>query len=131
MNERLKQVRIALDMNTREFAEALGISNGAVSLYENGKREINKRIIIIVCDKFKVNETWLLTGEGDMFAPITKEQAVADIANYVLEHPNDIKAAFIKAIYQLDEDRLESAYEFLNDMLLAVKNNMVDEKTQA
>lgn len=35
---------------------------------ENGQRGITDRTIILICQTFNVNEEWLRTGKGDMFA---------------------------------------------------------------
>ena len=70
MKDRLKAVRLALGYSQEGFAEKLGISRSAVSLYESGARNMGAPLIRMLCTTFGVNRTWLETGEGEMFCPL-------------------------------------------------------------
>lgn len=67
INERIKQLRQTLNLSQAKFAKAISISNGYIAGIELGKRNVNDRIIKLICITFNVNEQWLKTGEGDMF----------------------------------------------------------------
>jgi transcriptional regulator with XRE-family HTH domain len=67
MKERLIKLRKALKLNQGEFAERLGIKGGALSMIELGKNGLTDQNIKLICMIFNVNETWLRTGEGEMF----------------------------------------------------------------
>lgn len=75
MNERLKQLRKELKINQTNFAKQLGITQTAYSMIENGNNPLADRYIKVICSVFNVNETWLRTGEGEMFlfSPYQKE----------------------------------------------------------
>lgn len=75
MNERLKQLRKKLKINQTNFAKQLGITQTAYSMIENGNNPLADRYIKVICSVFNVNETWLRTGEGEMFlfSPYQKE----------------------------------------------------------
>jgi transcriptional regulator with XRE-family HTH domain len=68
INWRIKQVREALELNQRKFAQIISVSQGYFASVENGTRKINPRLIKLIVSEFGVNETWLLTGEGEMFS---------------------------------------------------------------
>lgn len=78
MNERIKWVRKELGLSMIEFGDKLGIVHSAVSMIESGKRSVSNQVIKAICNSFGVNETWLLTGDGEPFAPRTQEQQIAD-----------------------------------------------------
>lgn len=80
MNERIKIIRETLDLSMRAFAEKINVSNVTISRIENNQRNLTDRTISDVCREFYVNETWLRTGNGEMFID-EKEIFSKDIAN--------------------------------------------------
>lgn len=76
---RLKVVRLSLGKTQKEFSEALGTVQGVISDIENGRKEPSRSLLINAVRKFRVDATWLLTGEGAMFLPqIEPEQPEED-----------------------------------------------------
>lgn len=73
MNERMKKLRKALDITQQEFADKIGIKRNSYANYETGRNVPIDAIIVSICREFNVNETWLRTGEGDMFVEISEE----------------------------------------------------------
>lgn len=67
INQRLKEVRQALNMSQAKFAKALSMSNGYVAQVELGNTRVNGRIIKLMHFVLNVNEEWLRTGKGEMF----------------------------------------------------------------
>lgn len=66
-NQRIKQVRQALNLSQAKFAKTISISNGYIAAIELEKRNVNDRLIKLICITFNVRENWLRTGDGDMF----------------------------------------------------------------
>ena len=67
VNQRILEVRKALGLNQKEFAERIKVSRGYTGVLEATDREINDRIIELVCVNCGVNEKWLREGTGKMF----------------------------------------------------------------
>lgn len=67
VNQRIKQVRQKIKLSQAKFAKAISISNGYLAGIELEKRNVNERLIKLVCNTFKVSENWLKTGDGEMF----------------------------------------------------------------
>jgi transcriptional regulator with XRE-family HTH domain len=67
INKRISEVRKALGMRQDEFAEAIKVSRSYIGALETSQREINDRIIELVCMNCGVNEKWLREGSGKMF----------------------------------------------------------------
>lgn len=65
---RMKAVRETLDLSQREFGEKLGVSRDVISNIEYGRVQPKKLLLQHMCQQYKVNERWLETGEGEMFA---------------------------------------------------------------
>lgn len=75
MVRRLKEIRKALGFNQTDFAKHLGITQTSYSMIENGNRPLADKYVKVICSSFNVNESWFLTGEGEMFlsSPYEKE----------------------------------------------------------
>ena len=69
MNERLKKLRKALDLTQQEFADRIGAKRNTIATYEIGRNTPLDAVIASICREFNVSETWLRTGEGEMFLP--------------------------------------------------------------
>jgi transcriptional regulator with XRE-family HTH domain len=64
---RLKKIRQKENLNQRDFAKRIGISQGMLSGIENGTEKFSSRTQKIVCFEFGIEENWLLTGQEPMF----------------------------------------------------------------
>lgn len=69
MNKRIKMLRKSLDLTQQEFANRIGTTANVLTNYETGRRHPSSSVINNICKTFNVNEIWLRTGEGEMFAP--------------------------------------------------------------
>lgn len=73
IGERLTIVRKDLGMSQVAFAKALHISRSQLGNLETGKRTLNEQTLHILSTDFNINQSWLLTGDGEMY-----NRAVAD-----------------------------------------------------
>ena len=67
LGERIRHVRGR--MSQEAFAGLLGISKGALGGYERGENCPNADVILTICNKCKINVSWLMSGAGAMHAP--------------------------------------------------------------
>jgi len=74
IGKRIKELRQTLNISQVEFSKAIFISGGYIAELESDHRKTNDRIIHLISLTFGVNETWLKTGEGDMFFKTTEEK---------------------------------------------------------
>lgn len=66
-NQRIKELRLKLGLSQAKFAKAISISNGYIAGLELGNRNVNDRLIKLICITFNVREEWLKNGSGNMF----------------------------------------------------------------
>jgi transcriptional regulator with XRE-family HTH domain len=66
--KRVKALRKALGFNQKEFAKKLDISSGFLSEVESGKTKPGYDLFYNLSRHFPVNFSYLLHGEGEMFA---------------------------------------------------------------
>lgn len=67
LGERIKKLRNELDLTQQEFAAKIGSVQNTITGYETGRRAPSNQVISLICHEFNVDETWLRTGEGEMF----------------------------------------------------------------
>lgn len=88
MNERIKKLRKCLNLTQEDFSSKIGLSRNFIAQIELEKKKPSDRTISDICREFRVNETWLRTGEGDMFQELPPEDEVAAAVSNVLEDIN-------------------------------------------
>ncbi|WP_025676883.1 helix-turn-helix domain-containing protein [Paenibacillus massiliensis] len=67
MHNRVKIIRETLGLSQREFGEKLGVSRDVISNIEYNRVPLKDLMIKHICERYSVNENWLLTGEGGIF----------------------------------------------------------------
>ena len=67
INERIKQIRVVLQISQNEFSKKIFISQSSLGEIETGTRKVNNRIIQLLCSQFNVNKDWIKTGQGNIF----------------------------------------------------------------
>ena len=67
VSRRISEVRKALGLTQKKFAEDLKISPTLAGALERNSRTIKERIVKMICFTYGVNEKWLKTGKGSMF----------------------------------------------------------------
>lgn len=105
MKDRIKMVRKAVGLTQQAFADKLGIKQNTVALYEMGRSGVSDGIITSICREFNVNETWLRTGEGEMFRKRTDNEILTEFAaDLVFEADDSFKKAIVTTFAKMDDD---------------------------
>lgn len=105
INERLRELRKALDLSQANFGKPIGLSRDEIKNLEYGKTTPKDITIPIICEKFHVSEEWLRTGEGEMFRPMDREEEIADLAATLFkDEESSFRSRLIRALAKLDEN---------------------------
>lgn len=67
MNNRIRELRKALGLTQRDFAQKIGLKQNAISYMEKDGSTVTEQNIHAICSQFSVNENWLRTGSGKIF----------------------------------------------------------------
>ena len=109
MNERIKKIRKALDLTQQKFADQLGVKMNTVGQWECGINAVTDQVINSICREFNVNETWLRTGEGEMFIELSRDEQIAEFVGRTLSTESEsFKKRFIAMLAKLDESDWET-----------------------
>lgn len=67
MDKRLKIIRKQLNLTQEEFANILGVKRTSYASYETGRVIPASPFIKLICNKYSINEEWLVSGTGEIF----------------------------------------------------------------
>lgn len=116
MNQRIKQLRTALNLSQEEFGRPLGVKRSSVCLIESGERNVSNQVLVAICREYNVNEEWLRNGSGDMFVDLSRqEQAALLVGKAFATNDPFIINAFV-AIAELPPEDLEVIKRFINKL---------------
>ncbi len=65
--DRFKLIRQHFGLSQSQFAQKINRSPGFISNVETGRSEISESTVRAVCRVFGINDTWLVSGTGEMF----------------------------------------------------------------
>lgn len=117
MFTRLQILRKKLKLSQKEFGEKLGVSRDVVSNAELGRVDMKPIFVSHLCSTFNVNESWLRTGEGEMFLPEDRDNALMAWVGEVLADESDsFRRRYLNVLRSLtpeDWKRMEAYAEAL------------------
>lgn len=105
ISDRVRELRIAKNLTQQEFADKLRIKRSTISNYDIGRSEPSESVISLICRTFSVSETWLRTGEGEMFSDTAREEQIAAFMGDVLAaESEDFRKRFVSMLSSLSVD---------------------------
>lgn len=129
IGERIKKLRKTLDLTQQGFCERIGIKRNTIAKYETNRGEPIDAVVSLICREFNVSETWLRTGEGEMF--IQKEPQPLDKLLYDLlggETVTDEDRVLVKNFLELPDASRRVVIEFVKKCSAELSAQVVDEK---
>lgn len=125
MKDRIKKMRKELDLTQQKLADKLGVQRNTIAMYEMGRTLPSDAIILSICREFNVNESWLRTGEGEMFKKISREQDIALLTKQLLDEEEDsFKNRLISVLAHLPVE----SWEVLEQIAVALADKKDDKE---
>lgn len=90
IGDRIKKIRLDSGETQETFAENLNLTKSTISIAESNKRNLSRRVLIDISNKYHVNLTWLEEGQGEPY-----------------EESEDTILRLLKAEFSLDEIDVE------------------------
>ena len=110
LNDRIKELRNALQLTQTEFAEKIGLSRNAIASYEGGVRTPNDAIIKLICRTYNVDYFWLTEGKNEMFSRFPDAVTEKLAREYNLD---DFGVRILKAYSSMTPDQKKALKELL------------------
>ena len=113
MNERIKLLRKALELNQTDFGARIGVKQGTVAAYESGARVPLDSVVVSICREFGVSESWLRSGEGEMFLQLSREEEITKFCMSIIRDPDsEFQRQFVPVLARLEPPQ----WQLLSDM---------------
>jgi len=124
LGKRIKELRKDQGLTQTEFGEKIGVKGNTVTGYENGTRRPSDSVINYICLIFDVNQTWIRTGEGEMYIPISV--TLEPLENLFFEKGcNNLEIRFLEAYFGLKPKERKAFCELLVKMFPGAIKEMV------
>lgn len=115
MEKRIRELRKALNLNQDELAMKLGVQRSTITNYELGRRVPLDVVIASICREFNVSETWLRTGEGEMFR--VQDETDAELVTRAMRGESENKKKLIRLIADMPDELLDKMMEYLESKM--------------
>ena len=119
LHERVRYLRKnVLQLSQTDFAAALGTSRDAINNIEGNRLkrpEQKEPLLKLMCEKFSVNEKWLLTGEGEILKTVSRDEEIAVFMGDVMRGEDaDFRRRLVSVLARLEP----AEWELLEKMAL-------------
>lgn len=92
--------------NKSDFARRINVTPAYISkLGKEPNSTPSDRTIADICREFNVNETWLRTGEGEMFVKLSRSEEISAFMGDILSGEEDFRARLIAALARLTPEQ--------------------------
>lgn len=115
INIRFREVRKKLDVSQEEFAAKANRTRSEITNIEYGKTSPKPEVISAVCSAWNVNESWLRSGAGEMFVPVSRDEEITDFMGRIAKSGDeDFRRRLVSVLCRLDT----AEWELLEKMAL-------------
>lgn len=129
INTRVLSLREHLNLTQTEFGKSIGVSRGVIANIELNIVDASTKPLLLqqICKEHNVDPCWLETGEGDMFLPKSKDDAIMEFMESVMaDEEESFRRRFIEMLSALDDD----GWLFLESTLKSLYPKEAKEKEQ-
>lgn len=117
MNKRIKEIRQNAGITQREFADRIGVSRNTIAAYETDARVPIDAIIVSICREFNVNEDWLRTGLGNMYAEVNPDiQLSKALGSLLREEAGSFKKQLILSLLELNQKEWDTLEKLITSV---------------
>lgn len=107
INERIKAIRMKLQLSQKEFGKQIGISDAAVSKLEKGINNPSEQTIFLICSEFNVNAEYLKDGAD---VPMFQEEGEEDAVLKVLMGTDPRKRDTLRALCEMPQECWDAVF---------------------
>ena len=128
---RIVQAIDALGINKSEFARKINVTPAYISKLSKKLESVpSDRTIADICREFGISETWLRTGEGEMFLPADADEELAKVLAEIKLSDDSIIKAIIKSYWRLDDAGKAVIRQLVDDLTQAVQEDKAPEAAE-
>lgn len=117
--ERIQQVRKYYRLSRRAFGDQLGVSENVIVNIEMDRLkrpEQKEPIYKLICEKFRISDNWLRTGEGEMFQTLSEDEEFDQICAEIQMSDDEFIKSIIQAYWKLPETKKAVVRELIDSI---------------
>lgn len=109
MNQINRRIRIIFEKEKKsktDIARLLNVTPAYISKLTTNENAVpSDRLINDICSAFQVNKNWLLSGDGDQYIELNRDQEISEFIGKVMHEEDDsFKKRFIAALSGLTSE---------------------------
>lgn len=117
INLRIKKLIEVLNIRKTAFADKINVSQSFVSQLCYGASQPSDRTVANICREFNVSETWLRTGEGEMFIQLNEDQELLEVlADLQVDEDNPVRDLLI-AYWRLNDEQKAAIKQMIKNLI--------------
>ena len=129
INERIRALRKELKLNQSDFGKKIGMKQTSISTMEGNGATVTDQAINSICKTWSVNESWLRTGEGEMFDTSKSDDLLTQIAaRYDLDY---VGQEILRTYLQMDNASRAALTRFAMALTANVQKREEEMSTEA
>ena len=113
LHNRIKLLRKELNLTQEKFGEKLGMKKNSISQIENGVNALTEQLLVSICREFNVSESWLRTGEGEMFSEVPAEDEYFKAVTQISKSNDKLAMQAIIEYWKLDDVSKEALKNYI------------------
>ena len=122
INERFRLLRETKGLSQEDFASRIHRTRSEIKNIEYGKTTPKEEVIQSVCAAYGVNESWLRTGEGEIFKPISKDAELAAFLGDIMHGESaDFRRRLVAALARFGPEEWELLERMVNHLAEEIK----------
>lgn len=122
INERFRLLRETKGLSQEDFASRIHRTRSEIKNIEYGKTTPKEEVIQSVCAAYGVNESWIRTGEGEIFKPISKDAELAAFLGDIMHGESaDFRRRLVAALARFGPEEWELLERMVNHLAEEIK----------
>lgn len=122
INERFRLLRETKGLSQEDFASRIHRTRSEIKNIEYGKTTPKEEVIQSVCAAYGVNESWLRTGEGEIFKPVSKDAELAAFLGEIMHGESaDFRRRLVAALARFGPEEWELLERMVNHLAEEIK----------
>lgn len=123
IGNRIAKIIEAKGIKKVQFASRINVDQSYISQLTSGKKTPSDRTVADICREFNVSESWLRTGEGEMFVEKTESEELAAFFGDLLKDEPDFRHRLIAAMSRLTLDEWKVLEKLATEAVEGIKKD--------
>ena len=122
MKDRIKEVRLSLTndkgkkLTQEDFAKSLGLAKQTITAFETGNRVPAESVLKLISEKYGINYSWLLTGEGEMKSESKEEELARLTAQMFREEDESFRLKLVRMVANMSDEQIEMCQKMVDSL---------------